>query len=490
MRYTPKFQLLQSLAMGFAGALIALWGHNKWSSSDTSSSRSPDAPPIVRTTSFTPMITPEGLAVDFSAAATASVDAVVHVKTVSTTQTRLNPWLEMLGYSAPPALAQGSGSGVIVNPEGFIVTNNHVIDGAREIEVSLNNNRSYPATIVGTDPATDLALLKIKSDAPLPVVPFGDSESLNVGEWVLAVGNPFDLTSTVTAGIVSAKARNINLLRPDYNREIFPVESFIQTDAAVNPGNSGGALVNIRGELVGINTAIASKTGSYSGYSFAVPSSIVRKVSEDLMAYGRVQRAFLGVNVADVNQSIAEELELDNAEGVYVSGLTAVGGAEDAGMETGDVILEIDGSPVRNVPELQERVSKYRPGDWVELLCIRGGELKTLQVELRDATGSTRIVDRSEAEWIEALGAQLTPLSAEDNREFGGQGGVVVRKIRPGNLLDAGIREGFVITEVDGREVKEVSDLVQAFASAEGGLLIEGFYAPGKKAYYGVAARK
>lgn len=447
-------------------------------------------PPIVRTTSFNPMITPEGLAVDFSSAASASVDAVVHVKTVSTTQTRLNPWLEMLGYSAPPSIAQGSGSGVIVNPEGFIVTNHHVIDGATEIQVSLNNNRSYPATIVGTDPATDLALLKIKADAPLPSVPFGDSESLNVGEWVLAVGNPFDLTSTVTAGIVSAKARNINLLRPDYNREIFPVESFIQTDAAVNPGNSGGALVNIRGELVGINTAIASKTGSYSGYSFAVPSSIVRKVSEDLMAYGRVQRAFLGVSVGDVNQAIAEELELESAEGVYVSGLTEVGGAEDAGMQTSDVILEIDGRPVRNVPELQERVSRYRPGDWVELLCIREGRLKTLQVELRDASGSTRIVDRSEAEWIEALGAQLTPLSSDDSQELGRNRGVVVRKIRPGNLLEAGIREGFVITKVDGREVDEVSDLVQAFASAEGGLLIEGFYAPGKKAYYGVAARK
>lgn len=490
MRYTPKLQLLQSLAMGFAGALFALWIHNKWSSSETAQLLPSENPTIVRTTSFNPMITPDGLAVDFSSAASASVDAVVHVKTISTTQTRLNPWLEMLGYSAPPSIAQGSGSGVIVNPEGFIVTNNHVIDGASEIQVSLNNNRSYTATIVGTDPATDLALLKIKADTPLPSVSFGDSESLNVGEWVLAVGNPFDLTSTVTAGIVSAKARNINLLRPDYNREIFPVESFIQTDAAVNPGNSGGALVNIRGELVGINTAIASKTGSYSGYSFAVPSSIVRKVSEDLMAYGRVQRAFLGVSVGDVNQAIAEELELETVEGVYVSGLTDVGGAEDAGMETGDVILEIDDRPVRNVPELQERVSKYRPGDWVELLCIRDGRLKTLQVELRDASGSTRIVDRSEAEWIDALGAQLTPLSPDDNLELGGNGGVVVRKIRPGNLLDAGIREGFVITKVDGEEVDEVSDLVQAFASAEGGLLIEGFYAPGKKAYYGVAARK
>jgi Do/DeqQ family serine protease len=476
--------------MGFAGAFLALWSHNKWISSENSQILPSENPPIVRTTSFTPMITPEGLAVDFSSAASASVDAVVHVKTVSTTQARLNPWLEMLGYSAPPSIAQGSGSGVIVNPEGFIVTNNHVIDGANEIQVSLNNNRCYPATIVGTDPATDLALLKIKADAPLPSVPFGDSESLNVGEWVLAVGNPFDLTSTVTAGIVSAKARNINLLRPDYNREIFPVESFIQTDAAVNPGNSGGALVNVRGELVGINTAIASKTGSYSGYSFAVPSSIVRKVSEDLMAYGRVQRAFLGVSVGDVNQAIAEELELESAEGVYVSGLTEVGGAEDAGMQTGDVILEIDGRSVRNVPELQERVSKYRPGDWVELLCIREGRLKTLQVELRDASGSTRIVDRSEAEWIEALGAQLTPLSPDDNRDLDGKGGVVVCKIRPGNLLDAGIREGFIITKVDGEEVDAVSDLVQAFAAAEGGLLIEGYYGSGKKAYYGVAARK
>jgi S1-C subfamily serine protease len=326
-----------------------------------------------------------------------------------------------------------------------------------------------------------LAILKITPESNLPAIPFGDSESLQVGEWVLAVGNPFDLTSTVTAGIVSAKARNINILRGDMQRDIFPVESFIQTDAAVNPGNSGGALVNAAGELVGINTAIASKTGSYSGYSFAVPTSIVRKVSEDLIAYGRVQRGFLGVRVGDMNQTIAEELGLSTLEGVYVSDLTEVGGAEDAGMQPGDVILEVEGVEVNSVPALQERVSKYRPGETVELLCIRDGQLKNLYVELRDATGSTRIVDRSEAEWTDALGVRLS--SAPDK-------GVQIVDIRRGRFLEAGIREGFVITRIDGEAVTTPEDVIDIFASAQGGLLLEGYYPNGKRAYYGVAAQK
>ena len=244
---------------------------------------------------------------DFTAAAEKTVNAVVHVKTESTFDpVANNPWLDLFGYQAGPQVQHGSGSGVIIDQGGYIVTNNHVIDGAQKITVSLNNNKTYEATLVGADLSTDIAVLKIEANA-LPTVSFGNSDDVRIGEWVLAVGNPFDLTSTVTAGIVSAKARNINLLRGNTNREIFPIESFIQTDAAVNPGNSGGALVNTNGQLIGINTAIASQTGSYSGYSFAVPSTIVEKVVRDIREFGMVQRAFIGVQISDVTQEIAEE---------------------------------------------------------------------------------------------------------------------------------------------------------------------------------------
>jgi S1-C subfamily serine protease len=335
-----------------------------------------------------------------------------------------------------------------------------------------------------------LAILKINAEEALPIIPFGDSESLQVGEWVLAVGNPFDLTSTVTAGIVSAKARNINILRGDMQRDIFPVESFIQTDAAVNPGNSGGALVNAAGELIGINTAIASKTGSYSGYSFAVPTSIVRKVSEDLIAYGRVQRGFLGVRVGDMNQTIAQELGLSTLEGVYVSDLTEVGGAEEAGMQPGDVILEVAGHPVNSVPELQERISQYRPGETVEVLCIRKGQLTPLAVELRDASGSTRIVDRSEAEWTDALGVRMAVAPARSAAETQLPKGVEIVELRRGRFLEAGVRKGFVITKIDGHEVETPEDVIEIFASGDGGLLVEGHYPSGKRAYYGVSAQR
>lgn len=488
-----KNHRLSALLMGFVGAALALVVQNHLGLLPASMTKTaePASPPIHRTSRpIQPVYTSDGLALDFTTAAAASVDAVVHVKTQSTQQVRLNPWLEMLGYGLPPAVSQGSGSGVIIADNGFIVTNNHVIDGADKIEVSLNDNRNYEATVVGTDPGTDLAILKINAEEALPIIPFGDSESLQVGEWVLAVGNPFDLTSTVTAGIVSAKARNINILRGDMQRDIFPVESFIQTDAAVNPGNSGGALVNAAGELIGINTAIASKTGSYSGYSFAVPTSIVRKVSEDLIAYGRVQRGFLGVRVGDMNQTIAQELGLSTLEGVYVSDLTAVGGAEEAGMQPGDVILEVAGHPVNSVPELQERISQYRPGETVEVLCIRKGQLTPLAVELRDASGSTRIVDRSEAEWTDALGVRLAVAPARSAAGTQLPKGVEIVELRRGRFLEAGVRKGFVITKIDGREVETPADVIEIFASEDGGLLVEGQYPNGKRAYYGVSAQR
>ena len=321
-----------------------------------------------------------------------SVNAVVHVKTISRAVAPNNPWMDFWGIPNSHRIRQGSGSGVIIDAQGFILTNNHVIDGADRIEVSLNDRRSFEAQVVGTDPGTDLAVLRIEQAEDLPAMRFGSSDDLEVGEWVLAVGNPFDLTSTVTAGIVSAKARSLQLLRPDYRNEVFPVESFIQTDAAVNPGNSGGALVNAAGELVGINTAIASETGSYAGYAFAVPASIARKVSSDLIAYGRVQRAFIGISGAGVTPELVQEFGLDAVEGVWIHSLSPDGGAADAGIEPGDVLVRINGQAVNSIAELQEEVARHDPGDTVSVEIL--GRERPVPVQLRDVHGGTEVKDR------------------------------------------------------------------------------------------------
>ena len=339
-----------------------------------------------------PVVSAAAPVVDLRQAARESVHAVVHVKTVSRAAVPYNPWMDFWGIPNSPRIRQGSGSGVIIDSQGFILTNNHVIDGADHIEVSLNDRRSFEAEVVGTDPGTDLAVLRIAQVDDLPSLQFGSSDDLEIGEWVLAVGNPFDLTSTVTAGIVSAKARNLQLLRPDYRNDVFPVESFIQTDAAVNPGNSGGALVNAAGQLVGINTAIASQTGSYAGYAFAVPASIARKVSSDLIAYGRVQRAFIGISGAGVTPELAEEMGLDAVQGVWIHSLSAGGGAEDAGIEPGDVLIRINGQAVNSISELQEEVARHDPGDTV-LVEIQGHD-RPIQVQLRDVHGGTEVKDR------------------------------------------------------------------------------------------------
>ena len=303
---------------------------------------------------------------------------------------------------------------------------------------------------------------------------------------MLAVGNPFDLTSTVTAGIVSAKARNINLLRPDINRDIFPIESFIQTDAAVNPGNSGGALVNAFGELVGINTAIASRTGSFSGYSFAVPVSIVEKVTKDLMEYGMVQRAFIGVSIGNVNQAIAEDLGMDEVSGVYVTGLTEGGAAGNAGIEAGDVIIGVEGRKVTNVPELQEEISKYRPGDEVSLSLWRGSKVRMVKVTLRNRQGNEDVVMApTEREVEDILGADFEAVSAEEARSLGIRGGAKVAELRDGNLRNSGVRANFIITKVDGEAVSSAEDLNRILADKQGGVLLEGVYPSGQKAYYG-----
>lgn len=427
-----------------------------------------------------PMAVPEG-SVNFVNAASNSIHSVVHIKTkvMSSGNANVHPFYRFFfdqGMSPQPQM--GSGSGVIISSDGYILTNNHVIDKAAEVEVTLNDQRSYTAEVLGADPNTDLALLKINEDE-LPYIPYGNSEEVEVGEWVLAVGNPFNLTSTVTAGIVSAKGRNIDILREEY-----AIESFIQTDAAVNPGNSGGALVNTNGELIGINTAIASNTGSYAGYSFAVPVNIARKVVDDLLEFGKVQRAFIGVSIRDLNGKLASEKGLKTTEGAYVNGLTKGGAAYAAGIREGDIIVAVDGVKVKNVPELQEKIGEYRPGDLAQVTVLRDDELRKYDVELRNRNGSTELVTK-EADVLVQLGAELQPLDEGSMRKLGLRNGLQVRNLSSGKLKVAGVKEGFIITRVDRKTVQSSQDVMNALSKKEGGVLIEGVYPNGLTAYYG-----
>jgi len=410
----------------------------------------------------------------------------VHVKTEVEVQNAYNPWADFFGQQSymEPYVQSGSGSGVIISNDGYIITNNHVIEGADKIEVSLNDNRTYSAELIGTDPATDIAVLKIDGKN-LPAILIGNSDDVKIGEWVLAVGNPFDLTSTVTAGIVSAKARNIDLLNGDPFKEIFPVESFIQTDAAVNPGNSGGALVNTSGELIGINTAIASRTGSFAGYSFAVPSSIASKVAEDLITFGKVQRGFIGVRIEPVTSEIAESLGLDEIKGIYVNSLTDNGGASSAGISSGDIIMEVNGREVNSVPELQEEISKYRPGDEVQVTFLSKNKLKTTNVELRDNEGKTEVSTKEEPDITKVLGAQLLDVPDNVASRLGIKGGAQVYELSKGKLSMNGIKKGFIITKIDGDQVLSKDDFQRLIEKKSGGVLIEGVYENGTKAYYG-----
>lgn len=427
-----------------------------------------------------PMVAPEG-SVNFVEAANNSIHSVVHIKTkvMRSGHSNANPFYKFFfDQGMQPQTQQGSGSGVIISGDGYILTNNHVVANADEVEVILDDKRSYSAEVLGTDPNTDLALLKINEDG-LRYIPYGNSEDVQVGEWVLAVGNPFNLNSTVTAGIVSAKGRNINILQ-----EEFAIESFIQTDAAVNPGNSGGALVNTKGELIGINTAIASTTGSYAGYSFAVPVNIARKVVDDILEFGTVQRAFIGVSIRDLNGKIALEKGLKVSEGAYVIGLSHDGAAAKAGIEKGDIIVAIDGVEVKNVPELQEKIGSYRPGDLAQVTVMRGDRLRKFDVELRNRNGNTELISREDDVMVQ-LGADLQPLSTDQLKRLGIRNGLQVKNLSNGKLKGAGIKEGFIITRVDRKGVNSSKDVINALNKKDGGVLVEGVYPNGLTAYYG-----
>ncbi len=376
--------------------------------------------------------------------------------------------------------ARSSGSGVILSDDGYVVTNHHVIEDANNIEVVMNNNQRYFAKVVGTDPSTDLALLKIKA-RNLPFVTYGNSDALQLGEWVLAIGNPFDLNSTVTAGIISAKARNIGILR---DRNNLQVESFIQTDAAVNPGNSGGALVNLKGELIGVNSAIATSNGSYQGYSFAIPVSLVKKVMDDLLEFGQVQRGLLGVQITDVNAAIAEELRLSVNQGVLVSRVNEKSAAEEAGIKGGDVIVQVEKHPVNTVSELQEWVARNRPGKTITVVFVRGDVSKEVNVRLRNNEGLESIA-RKEVIY-EFDGARVEDVNYKTLVTLNLEGGVRVKKIEEGAWKKASIREGFIIGFVDKLPVNNVEDLNRILEFKKGGILLEGFYANGEKGTYGV----
>lgn len=417
--------------------------------------------------------------IDFTIAAEKSVHGVVHVKTKYIDANYNNPLYDFFfggngrQYQQEPTIA--SGSGVIISDDGYIITNNHVIKNAEQIEVTLNDKRSFTAKLVGTDVTTDIALLKIEVEN-LPKLDYGNSDKLKIGEWVLAVGNPFNLTSTVTAGIVSAKARNINILR-----ENFAIESFIQTDAAVNPGNSGGALVNTKGELIGINTAIASRSGTYMGYSFAIPISIVRKVVLDLIEYGEVQRAYIGIQIQDLNAEIAEKLGLDNIKGVYVAGITENGAASEAGIEEGDVLTHVQQMPVNSMSELQEQISKHRPGDKIKVTINRDNEIKNFELVLRNKHGNTDIVKTED----HIFGAKLKEISAVEMRKLRIRNGVKIEELSDGKFRDSGVKEGFIITRINQKSISSVSEIISMLENTKGTIFFEGYYLNGKSAYYG-----
>ncbi|MGV8878036.1 MAG: Do family serine endopeptidase [Sphingobacteriaceae bacterium] len=439
---------------------------------------------------------------DFTQAAAAVTPAVVYIRTTYSSSggsSNGNDAMQDLfgdmfgggGRARPQGPQRASGSGVIISPDGYIVTNNHVVEKADKIEVSTNDRRVFQAKVIGTDPSTDLALLKITANN-LPIVKLGNSDNVRVGEWVLAVGNPFNLTSTVTAGIVSAKGRNIGILgRPNQDdgnpgQQSGPalnkaIESFIQTDAAINPGNSGGALVNTKGELIGINSAIASHTGSYEGYGFAIPVNLAKKVLNDLEKFGVVKRGFVGVTFTELNPDVAGQLGVKTSIGLYVNGLVKGGGAEIAGLNKGDIITKVDGNMVYASSDLQEHVGRLQPGDKIKVTVIREGKEKMFNVTLKgeEANLISEKSNKSAEEIFNKLGASFTPLTEEQKGKFGVSSGVVVTQVRPGRMFDAtDIPVGSVIVSINKKPVNSVADMDKALTADKQGMLVISGIAP------------
>lgn len=407
---------------------------------------------------------------DLTYAAENAVQAVVNIEKIEEVQVRgrsRDPFLEFFGIPQDSRDGEGysrerrsGGSGVIISSDGYIVTNDHVIENASKLKITLYDNRTYEGRIIGTDPTTDVALIKIEEE-DLPTLPFGDSDALRLGEWVLAIGSPFDLRSTITAGIVSAKARSLTKVPLSYN-----IESFIQTDAAVNPGNSGGALINAKGELVGINTVIKSPTGSFTGYSFAVPVSIVKKVVVDLKEYGVVQRAILGISFQEIDNEFIErfgdEYGISEIGGIYVAEVDPDGGAAAAGIKKGDIVTEINGIKIDNSAVLLENVGKHRPNDKVTLTIKRDGKVKQIEVVLRNKAGKAELLERGHTDAAESLGGTFSQIDDKTKKKFDIEGGLVVTKVKEGGVLSQmDIQRGFIITHINNRAVKSVNDLAK-----------------------------
>lgn len=436
-------------------------------------------------------VIPEGI--NFVASAEQVTPAVVHVRSTVTMGSResgVDPLEEFFGFrsprgEAPPRQGRSSGSGAIISKDGYIVTNNHVIENASKVDVTLEDNRRFTARVVGTDPTTDLALLKIEANN-LPFIPFGDSDQAKIGQWVLAVGNPYELNSTVTAGIISAKSRNIGILRDESNLQ---VESFIQTDAAVNPGNSGGPLVNLNGEIIGINTAIASRTGGFSGYSFAVPSAIAKKVMDDLLEFGTVQRGLLGVIIMDVNADLEEFIgeEVAVNRGVYIREVNEGSGGEEAGLQKGDIIIGVDGVDTYTTSALQERVARKRPGDEVEVTFLRDGEEMTTKATLKNISGDTKVVIKELPKTSEFEGVIFEDLKATVKERLDLEGGASISVIDNDTWREAGVNEGFIITKIGRTKIMSGADVLEALKNYKGEeVTILGVYPNGQRSYYDI----
>lgn len=434
---------------------------------------------------------------DFTDAASKVMDGVVHIKAkqiIKKQMQQVNPFFPGMpndlfqqffgnpygGKNEPQTEEQvATGSGVIIRNDGYIVTNNHVVADADEIEVTLHDNRMFQAKVIGTDPSTDLAILKIEI-SDLKSIPYANSDDVKVGQWVLAVGNPFNLNSTVTAGIVSAKARNINIVKDKY-----AIESFIQTDAAINPGNSGGALCNLNGELVGINTAIASPTGAYSGYGFAIPVNIVKKVVGDIIEFGAVQRAFLGVSIRDVNAELAKQKGLNLSDGIFVEGMLENSAAKKAGVKPGDVIVSADGQRIKSSPELQEIIGKHKPGDIVSVIVNRDGKELTIPITLTGQNGSTDVITKANSDILKTLGIQIEDLSTDELKKLNISSGVKVIQISEGIISKStDMKVGCIITKIDHQTITDKDNFIDIMKSKQGGVLFECKYEKSNVTYY------
>ncbi|MEP7277095.1 MAG: trypsin-like peptidase domain-containing protein [Bacteroidota bacterium] len=490
-------QVAAIMLISASTAVGSMWAYNKISKNDTYQYQSQTTDSNGKIPSnyakFDGITGTPNAPADFTAAASAAIPATVHIKTkinaVATNNLpRRNPFSDLFGDGfddmfgdrsrSLPQMA--SGSGAIISEDGYIVTNNHVIDGANDINVTLSNQKSFKAKLVATDPSSDLAIIKIEAKG-LPFLLYGNSDDVQVGQWVLAVGYPLTLEATVTAGIISAKGRTLDINR---RQSKSPIESFIQTDAAVNPGNSGGPLINTEGKLIGINSAIASPTGSYAGYSFTIPVNIVKKVTSDLMKFGTVQRAFLGINYAPSNLSddVKKQNGIKEGEGVYVIGVTKDGGAASAGIKDGDFITKINDTPIRSGADLVGQIAIYRPGDKIKVSYLRDGKETTTNVLLKNSSGNTDVVKTSV---LDKLGAEFETINKKDAADIGVKGGVRIKSMdEKGAFSKTRIEDNFVITKVNGREILNIDDLNKEIEKTPAGTIkIEGVY-PGYDGVY------